>query len=164
MRLGVLLSTGEGIAPDYVAALYWNQLAVEQGVAPAAYNQGTIYRDLNKPAMAFRCYGRAAAMGDYDACLQMGLCCLFAYGTKQDFDKAYGYFERVVKSASRAVSQRSLENALYWMALLDLMGKGRLKRSVVRARKMLEAANADEDHEQANELLNLIGKTRYLQR
>jgi hypothetical protein len=48
------------------------------------------------------------------------------------------------------------------MAIIELLGNGKAKRSLTHARKMLESANADLDHEQANEILNIIGKSKYL--
>ena len=43
-----------------------------------------------------------------------------------------------------------------------LLGGRHTPRSVASIRARLEVANVDEDHEQVNELLNLIGKRRYL--
>jgi TPR repeat protein len=101
-------------------------------------------------------------MGDNDSLLTVGLCYLFGYGTKQDCDAAYRCFKSVVDCGPTTLCQRSIENARYWMAVAHLIGVGNAKKSVTQARKLLEIANADNDHEQANEILNLIGKTRYL--
>jgi TPR repeat protein len=163
VSLSNLLSTGEDVERDYNAAIRWAKKAMSQGNASAAYNLGTIYRDLKKPAKAFRCYQQAVAMGDDDALLQVGLCYLFSHGTKQDLDTAYDCFQQIITRNSSASTQRTKENAYYWMAIFKLVGLGNTKKSVVNARKMLEIANADDDHEQANEILNVIGKTKYLQ-
>ena len=48
------------------------------------------------------------------------------------------------------------------MGIFHLLGFGGVKKSVTKARDLLEAANKDCDHEQANEILNLIGKTKYI--
>ena len=162
IALSNLLSSGDGIERDFAAAIRWARKAMDQGDITAAYNLGTIYSDLKKPAMAFRCYQRAVAMGDNDALLQVGLCHLFGFGTKQDFDAAYAALQRLTTGEPSASCQRSRENALYWIAVLTLMGLGKGRKSVAGARKLLELANADDDHEQANEVLNLIGKSRYL--
>ena len=50
----------------------------------------------------------------------------------------------------------------YWSGIIDLLGIGDSKRSVKKARRLLEDDNKDGDHEQANEILNLIGKKKYL--
>ncbi|CAG1020459.1 Secretory immunoglobulin A-binding protein EsiB [Methylococcales bacterium] len=160
--LSNILSTGEGIAQDYKAAIYWAKKAMAQGNAQAAFNLGTIYRDLKKPARAFHCYQCAASMGDKDSLLQLGLCCLFGFGTKQNFDTAYSYFQEILTAEPSASSQRTKENALYWIALFQLVGMGNTNKSVLSARKLLESANVDDDHEQANEILNVIGKSKYL--
>lgn len=161
--LSCLLSTGESVEPDLDAAIHWGEKAVAQGSASAAFNLGTIYRDQNKPEMAFRWYERAAAMGDTGAFLDLGLCSLFGFGTKRDAKEAYRCFTRGIEEGRDRASQRTEENALYWMAVLELMGMGNAKQgAVARARKMLESANADDDHEQANDILNIIGKSKYL--
>jgi TPR repeat protein len=108
--------------------------------------------------MAFRCYQKAVAMGDNDALFQMGICYLFGYGTKQDLDAAYHCLQQIITEDSSKSCQCTKENAYYWMAIFKLVGMGNFKKSVVTARKMLEIANADDDHEQANEILNIIGK------
>lgn len=160
--LSALLSSGEGVPRDYVAAIYWVKKAIAQGDASAAHNLGTIYRDQKKPALAFRCYQRAVSMGDKDSLLQVGLCYLFGFGTKQDFAEARRCLELISASDSAAICQRSKEDALYWMAILSLLGIGGTKKSIEHARLMLESANADDDHEQANEILNVLGKSKYL--
>lgn len=165
MALSNLLSSGDGIERDFAAAIRWARKTMDQGgstAASAAYNLGTIYRDLKKPAMAFRYYRRALSMDDDDALLQIALCHLFGFGTKQDVDAAYAALQRLTTGEPSASCQRSRENALYWIAVLTLLGLGKGRKSVAGARKLLEMANADDDHEQANEILNLIGKSRYL--
>jgi len=157
-----LLSTGDGIARDYESAISWAKKAIAQGEASGAFNLGTIYRDQGKPEMAFRCYRRAASMGDNDSLLQVGLCYLFGIGTKQDFGEAYSCLNKIIAGKPSASCDRTKENALYWMSVIHLLGKGKTKKSVPHARKMLESANVDHDHEQANEILNIIGKSRYL--
>ncbi|MDD1610247.1 MAG: sel1 repeat family protein, partial [Methylococcaceae bacterium] len=74
ISLSNFLSTGEYIEQDYEAAIYWAKEAIKQGNSGAAKNLGTIYRDLRKPAMAFRCYQQAVTMGDTDALFDMGIC------------------------------------------------------------------------------------------
>lgn len=160
--LSNLFGAGENVARDVKQAIFWAKKAVAQGDAIAAFNLGKIYRDMKKPAMAFRYYQRAVSMGDDDALLEVGLCHMFGFGATQDLAAASNSFNEIISKQSSAMCQRTKENALYWMALLHLLGSESVKKSVPRARTMLELANADEDHEQANEILNLIGKTRFL--
>jgi TPR repeat protein len=162
VALSNLLSTGDGIDRDYQSAVSWAKKAMAQGSSSGAFNLGTIYRDQGKLKMAFRCYRRAVAMGDNDSLLQIGLCYLFGIGTKQDFREAYTSLNKILAGKPSASCDRTKENALYWMSVIHLLGKGITKKSVARARKMLESAHVDHDHEQANEILNIIGKSRYL--
>lgn len=160
--LSTLLSSGGEIAQDFPLAIHWARKAVAQGNASAAFNLGTIYRDLRKPKLAFRWYQRAGAMGDTDAFLQIGLCYLFGFGAEQDFDSALSAFERIITGDPATSCQRSKENARYWISILRLIRGPRTKATIAQVRLLLEVANADDDHEQANELLNLIGKNGYL--
>ncbi|MCL2298489.1 MAG: sel1 repeat family protein [Proteobacteria bacterium] len=156
ISLSCLLS--EGDHPDYKAAIFWAKSAIAQGNEFAAYNLGIIYRDLGKPKSALRYYQLATAMGDADAHLQIGLCHLLGHGTAINHSAAQESFQKVLQSPVEATTQRSRENALYWLALLNLMGLGH-RRNLAQARNLLMQANADDDHEQANELLLVIGKS-----
>lgn len=159
--LGVILSSGGEISKDLPGAIYWLKLAIAQGDSTAAFNLATIYRDMGKPKLAFRWYQKSGAMGDNDANLQIGLCQLFGFGARQDFASALSSFERVITCDPTTCCQRSIENARYWLSVLQLIRGPTTKGKLARVRSLLETANADNDHEQANELLNLIGKTRY---
>lgn len=161
--LSALLSTGDGIVRDLKAAKQWARKAIRQGNATAAFNLGTIYRDQQRPTLAFRCYQQAVRMGDHDAMLQLGLCFLFGLGCAQDPAAAEHSLRLLLQAHSDTVCQRSREDAQYWLAIVTLLGRGSTKSSLAEARQLLELGNADDDHAQANELLNLIGKTRYLQ-
>lgn len=160
--LSNLLSSGDIASRNYAGAIYWAKKAISQGDASAAHNLGTIYRDQKKSAMAFRCYQRAVSMGYKDSLFQVGLCYLFGFGTKQNFAEAQRCLDLIIANDAAAICQRTKEDALYWMAILSLLGLGGVKRSIGQVRQMLESANADDDHEQANEILNVLGKSRYL--
>jgi TPR repeat protein len=159
--LGVILSSGGEISKDIPSAIYWSKLAIAQGDSTAAFNLANIYRDRGKPKLAFRWYRKSLAMGDNDANLQIGLCHLFGFGTRQDFACARSSLERVIACDPSTCCQRSIENARYWLSILQLIRSPTTKGNLARVRSMLEIANADDDHEQANELLNLIGKAHY---
>lgn len=160
--LGSILSTGDKVTRDFTKAIYWAKKAVAQGDASATYNLATIYRDLGKPKLAFHWYQKAAALGDAGAYLQVGLSYLFGLGVNQNLAFASQALHRILASDPNDSSQREKENARYWIAVIRLINGPRTKASIAKSRAMLEVANADEDHEQANELLNLIGKRRYL--
>lgn len=155
--LSRILSSTVEAERDFPQAIHWAKKAIAQGDWSAAFNLATIYRDLKKPKLAFRWYQRAAAMGDVDAFFQIGLCYLFGFGTKQNFDAANSSFKRIIDDDSNTSCQRSRENAMYWISILCLIRGPLTNSSIVRVRSLLEVANADNDHEQANELLNLIG-------
>ncbi len=156
--LASLLTDGDGFPVDYAAAIRWYKKAIAQGNASAAHNLGMTYRDMGKPALAYRWYAKAAEMGDGDSYLQLGLCSLFGFGVRQDFKEARACFAKVATGTPyKSVTQRSFEDAHYWMAVMDLAGMGK-RKSLPRIRKLLEIADADGDHDEANDLLNVIGR------
>jgi len=163
VAVGNALSTGVGTERDFEKAIRWTKKAIKQGAAHAAYNLGTIYRDLQKPKLAFKWYCRSAKMGDNDALLEVAFCQLFGFGTKQNPKEAYKIFTRILEfNFPKEICENTNEEAQYWLGILHLLGIGSVKRSVKKARKYLEAANKDGDHKQANNVLNLIGKTEYI--
>ena len=155
VSLSSILSDGD--PPDYKAAISWAKSAMALGEASAAYNLGNIYRDLGRPKEALRHYQIAASMGDCEAHLQIGLCSLFGHGTAPNPVAAAKCFQQVIKAPPATVSPRDREDAQYWLGLLVAMGIGQT-RNLARARRLLELANIDDDHEQANNILNAIGR------
>ena len=163
IALGNLLSTGYGVQRDFTKAIYWTKKGIKQGASHAAHNLGTIYRDMGKSKLSFKWYCRAVKMGDNDALLDVGLCQLFGYGVKQNFHTAYQSFQKALEDKHRAeICLRTIDDANYWIGVLHLLGIGQTKKSIIKSRKFLELANVDDDHDQANNLLNLIGKTKYM--
>lgn len=159
--LALLLSNGGEVEPDYKAAISWSKAAIQQGSELAAFNLGCIYRDLDKPKRAFRCFTKAAEMGDRDALLTVALCYLFGFGIKRSEKKAYTLLQAIVTGDLSKMCERTLENTFYWIGVLHLLGQGKNGKSIDKARYVLEFANKNYDHEQANDLLNLIGKTEF---
>lgn len=162
IALGNLLSTGNGIKRDIEAAIFWTKQVIKQGSSSAAHNLGTIYRDLNNPTLSFNWYRRAVDMGNLDSQFQVGLCYLLGYGTKTDYKAAHNCFKQILMDKTSNICERTIEDASYWSGIIHLLGIGDTKRSVKKARILFEEANKDDDHEQANEILNLIGKKKYL--
>jgi len=159
LALSNFLSDIDSNDSDFPAAITWAKRALAQGDASASHNLACVYRDMRKPSLAFRCFKRAVEMGSDDDLLDCALCYLTGYGVAQDFALAAECLERVRACDSERVTRATHESALYWAAVINLLGLTGSKRSVSKARQMLERANVDDDHAQANELLRLIGKT-----
>jgi len=156
--LVVLLSRKDSSSADIAEALRWAKIAIRQGSAVSAYNAAKIYRDLGKPTLAFRHYELALEMGDIESLLDIGLCQLFGLGTPQDIDSARKSMEKLLAGDTNRCSPRGRENTQYWLAIVRLLQVGGKKSAIAQARELLQKANADDDHEAANDLLNLIGR------
>ena len=158
-----LLSADAKTLSDLRVAIAWGKKAVAQGDFSAAFNLATVFRDMGQLRQALSWYRCAESMGDGDATLQIGLSLMFGLGVRRDVQGARSAFLRVISGGTdSSVCQRSREDARFWLAVIDLIdGRRHTKRSLSDARALLEWANRDGDHEQANALLNLIGKTQY---
>ncbi len=159
LAFSMFLSDIDSVDNDFPAAISWAKKAVAQGLPQAAHNLACIYRDMRKPSSAFRYFKRAVEMGSDDDLLDCALCYLTGYGVAQNFVLAAECLERVRACNSERVTRATHESALYWSAVINLLELAGSKRSVTNARQLLERANVDDDHAQANELLCLIGKT-----
>jgi TPR repeat protein len=159
LSLSNLLSTGPDRFRNYPESIHWAKKAVNQHNASAAQNLGTVYRDMKKMRLAFRWYQRAVDMGNKESLLNLGLCHLFAAGTTRDVDAAEACLKQILRLKTDERTQRTFEHALYWIATLQLMGVSKRKNSIAQIRKMLQIANTDSDHEQANEVLLIIGRS-----
>ncbi len=113
---------------------------------------------MQKFKKAFKWYKKAVKLKDYDALFDIGLCYLFGIGSEQNHNLAYKYLKEVLSSDRRYSTQQTKENAECWLGIFHLYGIGGAKKSMKKARVLLENADSDDDYDQANELLNLIGR------
>jgi TPR repeat protein len=71
LNLGYLYDVGIGVKKNREAANYWYKRAYRRGDPSAANNIGTIYRHEDKTRPALDWFGRAVAMGDVAANLEI---------------------------------------------------------------------------------------------
>lgn len=167
LSLSDAYSEGFGVKKNPKKAIFWAKQALKNGSSSASHNLACIYRDLQKPKKSFKYYKRAVKMGCMDDLLETGLCYLFGYGVKKNQRKAKQCFKRLLQN-KHEISQRAYENGNYWLSLILLLESGKntsqnnTEQQFSRARKLLDVANRDNDHEQANDVLNLIGKSERL--
>jgi len=143
---------------DIKKAIYWYKKSYMQGDLVGAYNLACTYRDMQKFKKAFKWYKNAVKLKDYDALFDIGLCYLFGIGTEQNHNLAYKSLKKILDSNKNYSTQRTKENAQYWLGIFHLYGIDGAKKSIKKARVLLERADCDDDYNQANELLNLIGR------
>ena len=86
--LGVIYSSSEYGSVNLKKAKKWTLKAIDQGSAPAAFNMGTIHRDMGNLKKAFKWYKRSLKMGEKEANFDLFLCHYFGVGTKQNKEKA----------------------------------------------------------------------------
>ncbi len=158
-QLSRLLSDGNDV-DDFEAAILWSKKAIAQGSASDAHNLGAIYRDLGKRKLAFKYYALAVDMGSEDSLIEMGICYVLGFGVSRNTKLAMQCFMNVIK-AKGVTSAASQDNAHYWIALISIFNQQK-KVSFPTIRKHLECANIDDDHDAANDILNVLGKVKYM--
>ena len=158
--LGTTYSSGDReIKVNYKKAIKWTKRAIKQGSSMSAYNLGTIYKDLGKLKKAFKYYQKSLTMGDVDTNFDLFLCYYFGIGIKVNRKKAKKHLKKITKKTRpNFVSLYDYQNSFYWTALITLLEDGLNKKNIKKLQLMLAIANEDNDHNQANELLNKIGR------
>ena len=110
-RYGNRYYRGEGVAQDYVQALYWFERAAEQGFANAQYNCGIIYNmgkgvKENKKK-AFDWFKKAAEQGHPNAQHNLGVMCNRGEGTFENMERSFYWFKKAAEQGF-AMSQYNL--------------------------------------------------------
>jgi len=152
IHLGVYLCGGICTKRDDVKALFWFKRALRQNPSVAAHNIASIYRDREDQRRALLWYERAAAAGDGDALVEMGIQYYAGQGARRDPTHAVLCFREAIRSNS--ISQLAREVAMYHLAVAYWEGLG-VKQSNTKALQWLSLANRDDDFPAAqNDLRN----------
>lgn len=159
-QLGVCLSVGIGTARNVQQAISWTKKAFAQGDASAAHNLATIYRDMGQYKKSYKLYSRAAAMGEMDSLLEVGLSLYYGVGVNKDRKAACKCYQKLIRAEQNAVTESSREDAYYMLGIAHLEGSG-VSRSIAKARILFEKANKDEDHRSSQLMLILIGRNKF---
>jgi hypothetical protein len=100
-NLGVSYERGQGVAQDYVQAVYWYRKAAEQGYANAEYNLGGMYRNgqgvPKDYAQAADWWRRAAAQGLANAQDGLGSLYFLGQGVVQDYAQAAAWYRKAAE-------------------------------------------------------------------
>jgi TPR repeat protein len=144
--LGYAYDSGLGTRRDRWKALRWYRRAWRGGNSTAALNVANVYRHEREFRLAFQWWKRAADLGDGDGAVDAGYCYQYGIGTRPSSRRARRMYERAL--ASKLVSARGREEAMYYLALVHLDG-GRPRL----ARPLLVRASADGDFPEAEALL-----------
>eukprot|EP00027_Filamoeba_sp_ATCC50430_P006030 CAMPEP_0168555470 /NCGR_PEP_ID=MMETSP0413-20121227/8354_1 /TAXON_ID=136452 /ORGANISM="Filamoeba nolandi, Strain NC-AS-23-1" /LENGTH=575 /DNA_ID=CAMNT_0008586327 /DNA_START=26 /DNA_END=1753 /DNA_ORIENTATION=- len=103
--LGVCYENGIGVPADLWEAITWYQRAAAQDSARAQYRLGRHYELENKYAEAFKMYRSAAKNKLAAAQNALAKCFLRGNGVKQNFRKAYRWFEAAVQNGEIGEAQ-----------------------------------------------------------
>jgi uncharacterized protein len=132
--------------------------AMNEGSSIATYNLGLEYRNKQQFEKAFELYQKADQAEDYFAELTIGLCYYYGIGTNKDRLKALEIFKSLNKEN---YTEYEIDEANYLIGKIYLEGEI-VEQSFELARQYLELANQDGDHNSAQELLLLIGRTKMI--
>ena len=127
------------------------------GSSRATYNLGLTYRSKQQFEKAFELYEKANKSEDFYQELTVGLCHYYGIGVKKDKLKALELFLSINEMYN---SQYEIDEANYLIGEIYLQGEV-VDQDLEKARHYLELADADQDHRSAQELLIIIGRTKY---
>jgi TPR repeat protein len=106
VNVGNFYDNGTGVRRNKSAALYWYMRAYRRGVACAASNIGTVWRNEGKLKRALSWFQRAVEMGDDEANLEIAKHYLFIENNPRE---AIPYLKKV--SPSKWVTEDGAEEA-----------------------------------------------------
>jgi TPR repeat protein len=160
ISLGNCLSSGRGTRRDDIEALQWYKCALRQGEQLAACNIATIYRDRGNNRRAFFWYKRAADYDDRDAFVDVGFRLYHGIGVKRAPKEAVRYYRKAIASKIiTQITQAGREDAMYHLGVAYYEGLG-VRKSIPLAIQWLSKANADDDYNEARELIKMIESER----
>ena len=148
--LGVLLGDGKGVARNPKEALSWLKKALRGGNPCAAANIAITYREAGNLRAAVKWFRKAAAAGDDDALVQLGIHLYWGKGVRRNPKAAVQCFRKAIKGNN--ICEHGRDDAYFYLGLAKFEGRG-VKRSIPSARKLFERANVDGDHPVAKSFL-----------
>jgi uncharacterized protein len=134
------------------------QKCIDNGSSRAAYNLGIEYRNKQQFERAFEFYEKAYKSEKLYQELTIGLCYYYGIGVSKDKLKALGIFESIDLPN---VTPYELDEVNYLKGKIYLEGEV-VEQNIEKARYYLELADKDGDHRSAQELLIIIGRTKFL--
>lgn len=156
-----MLSDGMGVKKNPREVLRWLKMDF-RGLASAlpAGNIAVIYRENGDLRRTVAWFKKCAALGDRGDALQLGIHYYWGKGVRADHVRAVRLFRKAIRSREVSeISEYERDNAFFYLAIAYLEGKG-VKKSVAKARKLLERANKDGDHPPAARLLRRLANER----
>jgi len=147
-------STGDGVELDNKKAIDWGIKAMEQGCSTSTHNLATIYRDQQDYSLAFKYYKKAYEMGSISSKINIANYYQFGIGVDKDSKKAIQLYKEYL--ALKDEPEGLKQDCFYYLGLAYLIGDG-IKKCLKAAKEYFEAANKDNDHLAAHEMLLLLG-------
>lgn len=154
-NLGVMLGNGDRIAKDTQQALLWLRRACRGGnTGCAVVNLAITWREIGNFRHAVAWFRKAAASGDGEALIQLGVHLYWGKGVRANPAAAVRCFRRATKSSN--ISDSGRDDGYFYLGWAYLEGRG-VKQSGATAKKMFQRANIDNDHLAAQRALKRIG-------
>jgi uncharacterized protein len=135
------------------------QKCIDNGSRRATYNLGLEYRNKGQFEKAFELYEKSHLNEDSYEELIIGLCYYYGIGTTRNKLKAIEIFKNINNESNN--SQYEIDEAHYLLGKIYLEGQI-VEQDLDKARRYLELADSDGDHRSAQELLIVIGRTKYM--
>ena len=155
--LGVLLGNGDGVKKNFDEALSWLKRAFHAGELYAAHNIAITYRQIGDLRIAVKWFQKSVDSGDGDALVQLGIHHYWGKGVRRNPKAAVRYFRMAIRAKN--ISEFGRDNAFFLLGLAHSEGEG-VTASISKATRLLERANADNDHPAARKMLHQLKRFR----
>lgn len=104
--LGYCFEKGHGVEKNVTEALAHYRVAADHNHAKAFFNMGCVYEEQGKKEEAFKCYQKAADLGNANAKNNLAYCYLDGVGTARNAERALALF----REAAAEGNDRALTN------------------------------------------------------
>lgn len=132
--------------------------AIEKGSTTAIHNLALEFRNKQNFQKAFELYQKSNRSSEFYPELTLGLCYYYGIGVVKNKIKAFEIFKTIEKGKH---NNYEVDEANYLIGKIYLEGEV-VEQSIEKARYYLELADTDGDHRSAQELLILIGRTKFI--
>lgn len=153
--LGYGFDVGRGLRRNSRLAMKWYRFAWRHGIATAAVNIATVYRDRRRLKQAASWWRRAMDGGCPDEALEVGYCYQYGIGVRRDVAYAARCYRLAIRT--RYIGEAGREAAMYHLAVLGL---DREPPKRTQALALLTRASKDKDYPEAMELLEQVRNRR----
>ena len=149
------LSLGKFCEKNLDLAIELYKKGIELGISQASFHLGIEFRNKQNFKAAFEYYEKAKNLNPNYEEFTLAKCYYYGIGIEKNKNKALTIFKNIKTPEN---TEFEVDESNYYIGKIYLEGEI-VDKSIEKARYYFELANKDEDHNSANEILLIIGRT-----